>query len=117
MKDFNIIIGKTKWSINFVDAGSIFLPNSEYGITLYKKAQIYIDKNLKYDIMKQTILHEIFHAILCESGFEIKTQEFFSGMYETYVDSVSRYFDCFKELYNKMENKNGYNRKNKKDVG
>lgn len=101
MKNFKIKIGKTSWKVNFVKAENIQIPNNEYGCTLFKKGEIYIDKDLKPDILEQTLLHELFHAILCESGFEIKTSQVFGEMYETFIDSVSRYLDCFKQLYKK----------------
>lgn len=47
-----------------------------FGLTTYANSRISIKKRLSIDRKKQTLLHELVHAIAHEAGFDDQNEEF-----------------------------------------
>lgn len=90
MKPIKVKIGNISWTIDFVSPKDNQLLNGEFGVTIFKSATIYIDKDLKPDVMKETLLHELFHAIMWESSYHNRLYDLLDKEYETFVDITSK---------------------------
>lgn len=67
--------------------------NPCYGMCSYKDRKIYID--IKYDEIQETLVHEIFHAEVYESGFK-QMSAFHSDLEELCCEAASRVARNFK---------------------
>lgn len=85
-------IGKINWQIKLVNADSPILSGC-MGICVYAENIIYLNKDLPEDAFRETVLHELTHALLAESSFNHKCKEHFQDYYEIFVDCLSKTID------------------------
>lgn len=84
MKEINMyrFIGNATYKIFFINNDldeRLYLKEDEsyhFGITDFKKEEIYINNNLSNNKKKQTLIHEITHAYINEYGF--KSTDYFN---------------------------------------
>lgn len=91
-------INGISWAIFFVDKSHSALTddNSEqdiYGITFYRTCEIYIDRELPKELMRQTVTHELVHALRFSYGECIDLEN-----EEKICDFIAAHFDELKRL-------------------
>ena len=57
--------------------------DTHFGQVNYKEAEIIINKDLSYEMRKETICHEMVHAILVHLGYDEQSQD------ETFVQGLA----------------------------
>lgn len=70
-------INGLKWKVHFVKGSSPKLADennntSFLGVAYCKECEIYIDKSLSKPLRKQTVTHELVHALLFSYGIDIE---------------------------------------------
>ena len=89
MNNFKIKLSNTEWTINMVEPTDPILDGNQ-GYCIYRNDAIYVANNLTCQQIKNAIAHELAHALLAESGFNVKVKEFFKEDYEIFVDNLSK---------------------------
>jgi len=89
MKDFKINILGCVWDVKYVEHNNPVLDGNR-GFCVYRKDSIYIDKTLSKQQLEHTLYHELTHALLAESGFNIDCKDALGNYYEHFVDSLSK---------------------------
>ena len=90
-------INGLKWKVHFVKSSSPKLANdnnseSFLGVAYCKKCEIYIDKSLSKPLRKQTVIHELVHALLFSYGIDIEgaTEENVCDFIGAHLDELVR---------------------------
>lgn len=105
----NIKIHNLKWRLNFIpnEAMKVFfdgITSPELcGFVNRKELCIFIDINLKDDLLKRTIIHELTHAYFWSFGlvnFESLTEEDFCNFMETHASNILELAD---KIYNEFK--------------
>ena len=77
------------WYINYVESNSDVL-GGDYGVCCYKTNTIYVDNGLSDDNIKETLYHELTHALLSSTGFNDILIDNLSDYYEVFVDQLAK---------------------------
>lgn len=92
-----IKINGLKWKVYFVKSGSPKLADEDgkrsiLGITYFRECEIYIDKELHKRLRKQTVIHELVHALLFSYGIDIEgaTEENVCDLIGAHLDELVR---------------------------
>lgn len=90
-------INGLKWKIFFVASESPKLTDEDnkrniLGITYFRECEIYIDKNLSKPLRRQTVIHELVHALLFSYGIDIEgaTEENVCDLIGAHLDELVR---------------------------
>lgn len=93
-----ITINGLVWQVFFVEKGHSELADDNggqpaYGIALFRKCNIFIDRGLPRQLLKQTLTHELVHAIAFSYGTNIDLEN-----EEKICDFIAAHFDELKTL-------------------
>lgn len=80
----SIILNKIKWDIKIVPENNDVLDGNR-GMCCYRTATIYISESLKDSEKIFTLFHEIAHAVLAETDYNIEIKEGLGPNYEKFV--------------------------------
>ena len=90
-----IKINGLKWKIFFVASESPKLTDEDnkkniLGITYFRECEIYIDKSLSKPLRKQTVIHELVHALLFSYGINAEgaTEEEICDLIGAHLDEL-----------------------------
>lgn len=83
-KDFSVIINKIEWDVKFVPANNDVLDGNQ-GMCCYRTSTIYICETLKPSEMRFVLFHELAHAVLAETDYNIEIKEGLGNNYEKFV--------------------------------
>ena len=88
-------INGLKWKIFFVASESPKLTDEDnkkniLGITYFRECEIYIDKSLSKPLRKQTVIHELVHALLFSYGINAEgaTEEEICDLIGAHLDEL-----------------------------
>ncbi len=88
-------INGLKWKIFFVASESPKLTDEDnkrniLGITYFRECEIYIDKSLNKPLRRQTVIHELVHALLFSYGIDIEgaTEENVCDLIGAHLDEL-----------------------------
>ena len=70
IKSYTIVIYGKDWTVNFVPGIHEKLTKEKYdGLCYYNELAIYISNDiLKKELIRETLMHELTHAVLCSQG-------------------------------------------------
>lgn len=93
-----ITINRMSWAVFFVDKSHSALTDDSgeqnaYGITIFREGEIYIDSALPNGLMRQTVTHELIHAIAFSYNVDL---EYVSE--EVFCKFIAAHFDELKSL-------------------
>ncbi|MCM1060939.1 MAG: hypothetical protein NC452_11700 [Eubacterium sp.] len=71
------------------------------GVTYFSELQIYIDKNLSMELMRQTVIHELIHAFLFSYGIHVECGNS-KDTEEAFCDFCGAHFDNLQKIVNKI---------------
>lgn len=90
-------INGLKWKVYFVKSSSPKLADDDnntsfLGVAYRKDCEIYIDKSLNKPLRKQTVIHELVHALLFSYGIDIEgaTEENVCDFIGAHLDELVR---------------------------
>lgn len=88
-------INGLRWKVFFVKNGSPKLTDEDgkrniLGITYFRECEIYIDKELHKRLRKQTVIHELVHALLFSYGINAEgaTEEEICDLIGAHLDEL-----------------------------
>lgn len=99
-----IKINGLEWTVFFVPREHNKLEMDDMqcmGITYFSDLQIYFDKTLSAELMRQTVIHELVHAFLFSYGIHIECDNN-KDTEEAVCDFCGAYFDKLGKLSNKI---------------
>lgn len=93
-----VMINGITWSVFFVDKTHEVLTNENgeqdaYGVARYRTNEIYIDNGLSKGIMRQTVTHELVHALRFSYGESLDLES-----EDKICDFIAAHFDEIKKL-------------------
>ncbi|MDE7362955.1 MAG: hypothetical protein K2N38_13590 [Oscillospiraceae bacterium] len=93
-----ITINGMEWAVHFVGKSHSALTDDSgtqdaYGVTLFRTGEIYIDSGLPKELMRQTVTHELVHALRFSYGECIDFES-----EEKICDFIAAHFDELKTL-------------------
>ena len=90
-------INGLKWKVFFVESDSPKLADENgkrniLGITYFRECEIYIDKELHKPLRRQTVIHELVHALLFSYGINAEgaTEEEICALIGAHLDELVR---------------------------
>lgn len=91
-----VTINGLEWTVYLVDKTHPQLTDENgkqdaYGITLFRECEIYIDCGLPKALLRQTITHELIHALRFSYGVELNM-----ASEEAFCDFIGAHFDELK---------------------
>lgn len=99
-----IKINGLEWTVFFVTREHDKLEMDDMqcmGITYFSDLQIYLDKTLSAELMRQTVIHELVHAFLFSYGIHIECDND-KDTEEAVCDFCGAYFGKLGKLSNKI---------------
>ncbi len=93
-----VTINGMEWSVYFVDKSYPALTDDSgtqdaYGVAHFRTCDIYIDCGLPKELMRQTVMHELVHALRFSYGESIDLES-----EEKICDFIAAHFDELKSL-------------------
>ena len=94
-----MIIQIYNWQFNVVE---IEIPDDKWGEIIYAKKTIHLKQDLHYDLKRQTLIHEIVHAIQYFMGYneqlgKEETCNFIAAHFDVISKALNDYFGEVKE--------------------
>lgn len=80
----HIILNKIRWDIKIVPDNSDVL-DGHRGMCCYRTATLYIAESLKESEKIFTLFHELAHAVLAETDYNVEIKEGLGDNYEKFV--------------------------------
>lgn len=85
------------WAVFFVDKSHSALTDDNgtqdtYGVTFFRTCEIYIDRGLPKELMRQTVTHELVHALRFSYGkcIDLENEEKIGDFIAAHFDELKR---------------------------
>ncbi len=93
-----ITINGMEWAVSFVDKNHPKLTNENgeqdaYGITFFRTCEIYIDGGLPKELLRQTLTHELVHAVRFSYGesLDLEDEDKICNFIGAHFDEIKAY--------------------------